>query len=127
MNIEDRFKDIQIALRLADWFSSEDHVNYDTDFSSGFLFVEGKIVFIDNTVLEFSESVTPERTRYRYQYMKADGELIFRYDNVPHHPEISTYPHHKHYPDRIIESHFDGMKQVIEEVIDYIIGLNNNQ
>lgn len=24
------------------------------------------------------------------------GKRIFRYDNAPHHPEISTHPHHKH-------------------------------
>ena len=22
--------------------------------------------------------------------------MIFRYDNAPHHPEVTTHPHHKH-------------------------------
>ncbi|MCP4344176.1 MAG: hypothetical protein GY795_01450 [Desulfobacterales bacterium] len=86
------------------------------------LFVDGKIIFIDNTVLEFTESVTPLRHRYRYQYMKPDRSLIFRYDNAPHHPEISTYPHHKHYHDRIVESNPVHLRQVVEEIIDYISG-----
>jgi hypothetical protein len=24
------------------------------------------------------------------------GELLFRYDNAPHFPQLSTAPHHKH-------------------------------
>lgn len=36
------------------------------------------------------------KTRYSYQYQDTDEHLIFRYDNVPHHPQVATYPHHKH-------------------------------
>ncbi|MDP2778405.1 MAG: DUF6516 family protein, partial [Anaerolineales bacterium] len=32
---------------------------------------------------------------YGYTFMQ-DSKRIFRYDNAPHHPEISTHPHHKH-------------------------------
>jgi hypothetical protein len=28
--------------------------------------------------------------------MDADNRLIFRYDNAPHHPEVASFPHHKH-------------------------------
>ena len=31
MSLEDRLKDIQIALKLADWFSTEEHVGYNSD------------------------------------------------------------------------------------------------
>jgi len=48
MNLEAKLKDIQIALKLADWFSTEEHIDYDVDLSLGFLFVDGKIVFFDN-------------------------------------------------------------------------------
>jgi len=122
MNLEAKLKDIQIALKLADWFSTEEHIDYDVDLSLGFLFVDGKIVFFDNTILEFTESITPERFKYRYQYMKADGSLIFRYDNVPHHPEISTFPDHKHYQNKILDSSPADLKQVVEEIIDFITG-----
>ena len=51
MSLENRLKDIQIALKLAGWFSTEEHVDYNSDFSLGFLYVDGKIVFYDATTL----------------------------------------------------------------------------
>ena len=36
MKLENRLKDIQIALKLADWFSIEEHVDYNADFSLGY-------------------------------------------------------------------------------------------
>lgn len=120
MNVESKLKHIHIALKLADWFSTQEHIDYNVDLSLGFLFVDGKIVFFDNTTLEFTESMTPERFKYRYQYMKTDGSLIFRYDNVPHHPEISTFPDHKHCQNKIVESSPVNLKQVVEEIIDLI-------
>jgi len=35
-------------------------------------------------------------TKYSFHWQDADGHLLKRWDNVPHHPEISTHPHHVH-------------------------------
>jgi hypothetical protein len=121
MNLERRLRDIQVALKQADWFSTEEHVDYDVDLSSGVLFINGKVIFFNDTILEFTESITPDRHRYRYQYMNIDGSLIFRYDNVPHHREIATFPHHKHYPEKVIKSRSVNLRQVIEEIIELLV------
>ncbi len=34
--------------------------------------------------------------RYSFHWQSADGELRRRWDNAPHHPEMSTHPHHVH-------------------------------
>ena len=120
MKLEKRFKHLQIALKIADWFSTEEHIDYDVDFASECLFIDGKMTFFDSTILEFTESITPDRFRYRYQYMHADGSLIFRYDNVPHHREIATFPHHKHIHDQVVESHIISLRQVIEEIVELL-------
>ena len=120
MKLETHLKRIRIALKMADWFSTEEHVDYETDFSAGTLFVEGNIVFFNETVLEFTVSISPERERYRYQYMTSDHTLIFRYDNVPHFRNMSTFPHHKHVPDNVVESQPVTLRQVIEEIIDLL-------
>ena len=65
MNVEKELKEIRIACKISDWFSVEQHVDYDFDLSLGVLFVEGRIVFYNGDILEFSESITPERLRYR--------------------------------------------------------------
>ena len=96
-------------------------IDYDLDLSLGILFAEGRVEFYNGSILEFTESITPDRFRYRYQYMNADGSLIFRYDNVPHHPEIASFPDHKHYPDKVIESEPVDLRQSIEEIISIIV------
>jgi hypothetical protein len=118
MNLENSLKTIRIACKIADWFSIEQHVDYDFDLSLGVLFSEGRIVFYNGNILEFAESITPDRVRYRYHYMNADGALIFRYDNVPHYPEFATFPHHKHLQGTVMESDQVNLKQVVEEVIE---------
>jgi len=34
--------------------------------------------------------------RYGYYWLDESNTEIIGWDNAPHHPEISTYPHHKH-------------------------------
>lgn len=77
------------------------NVSYDTR-GSFVGFVRGELILVDGTLLYFREFVdtqsTIERDTYAYQYMTADGQLIFRYDNSDHHWKLnlSTHPHHKH-------------------------------
>lgn len=40
--------------------------------------------------------------KYAYHYQRADGILIFRYDNEPHWPNLPSFPHHKHLQTAII-------------------------
>ena len=47
--------------------------------------------------------------------MDKDGNLIFRYDNAPHH-HISSFPHHKHLPEEIEESKEKGLIEVLKEI-----------
>jgi hypothetical protein len=53
--------------------------------------------------------------------MNADGELIFRYDNVPHYPEFTTFPHHKHLQNTVVENDQVNLRVVVEEVIEGLI------
>ena len=34
--------------------------------------------------------------KYAFHWQRADGALIRRWDNAPHHPEIATFPDHLH-------------------------------
>jgi len=113
-----------IACKIADWYSIDIMIDYDLDLSLGVLFTDGKIVFYNGSILEFTESITPERFKYRYHYMNPQRDLIFRYDNVPHHREIATFPDHKHYPNTVIESQSVDLRQVIEEIISIIVDEN---
>lgn len=45
--------------------------------------------------------------------MNKNKKLIIRWDNLPHHPAIQTFPHHKHENESIYESQELTLKDVI--------------
>jgi len=57
---------------------------------------------VDTSLLEFSEYVQrlPNRgivvTTYSYHWADSQGQLIRRWDNTPHFPNLSGFPHHIH-------------------------------
>lgn len=60
-----------------------------------------RLQFRDGSLLEMFEffvleSATVKVMKYSFHWQDADGKLLKRWDNAPHHPEISTYPHHLH-------------------------------
>jgi len=63
-------------------------------------FIRGDLYFADGSRLHFRELVEVQvqvvRRMYSYHYQDADAALIFRYDDTPHHPSLSNFPHHKH-------------------------------
>jgi hypothetical protein len=82
--------------------------------------IDGVIYFHDGSRLEITEVVKlehgkPVKTDYVYQYV-SDGEPVFRYDNAPHHPDLPSYPHHKHVGRHRIAALEPSLKQVLEEV-----------
>jgi hypothetical protein len=62
--------------------------------------IRGDLFFGDGSRLYFRELVNAEdlviRLMYSYHYQDASAQLIFRYDDTPHHPETENFPHHKH-------------------------------
>jgi len=87
-------------------------------------FIRGSVYFQDGTILHIREFVDIElsidRGKYSYQYMDQDDQLIFRYDNAPHHQKlnISTFPHHKHQQqeNNIIASDAPILEEICQEI-----------
>jgi len=81
--------------------------------------ISGKILFENGRVLEFMEVVDIEqagKVKYRYHYMDEARNLLFRYDNAPHHAEIDSFPHHKHTPDKVIVSQEPELRRILHEI-----------
>lgn len=53
--------------------------------------------------------------KYSYVYIKEDISIL-RYDNAPHHKELKSFPHHKHYKNAIIELEGPNLKEFIREL-----------
>ncbi|NOX60981.1 MAG: hypothetical protein GXP42_03400 [Chloroflexi bacterium] len=80
-----------------------------------------RLRFPDDSQLQVVEKLIVERftiikARYSYHYQRADGALVFRYDNAPHHPEISTFPHHKHVGKAVVPSSPPDLIEVLREI-----------
>jgi hypothetical protein len=59
-------------------------------------------------------------TKYRYNLLNDQKEIVARWDNAPHHPEMSTHPHHVHFPDKIMESKKPSLSHVLTKLASII-------
>lgn len=89
-------------------------------------YIKGETTFIDNSSLIMFQHVRLAKdkliiTDYRYHYMDAYNKLIFRYDNAPHHPEVNTFPHHKHITFGIEEANIPSIEELLDEIDSNII------
>lgn len=63
---------------------------------------------------------------YRYHFQDGQNNLIFRYDNTPHSPSLSSFPHHKHLADRVVSSDQPSIAMVIQDAIAFLEGVESN-
>ena len=82
-----------------------------------------RIRFKTGYLLELNEAVIAEaatltRLYYRYHFQNDKNNLIFRYDNAPHFPGFTNFPHHKHFPDEVTDIAEISIFKVIEEASD---------
>ena len=90
------------------------------------VYLKGSLLFIDFSVLEiaiFAAKIhnTVSIDKYRFHYKDKQGQMLFRYDNAPHHPEIPSYPHHKHTSNKIIQAAMPSLKDILNEITAIII------
>lgn len=95
--------------------------------SSAVGLIVAKVTFTDDSELHIMEYLEAEaeveRKTYRYHYQTHQKQMIFRYDNAAHHPEIPTYPDHRHADSGISESHKPDIEEVISEIASQYIAV----
>ena len=87
-------------------------------------FIQGNLEFFQGSRLFFKEYIdlqeSTEKLSYSFHYQDYENNLIFRYDNAKHKPDLG-YTNHKHIKNKIIESETPNIEQVILEIInDYL-------
>jgi len=80
-----------------------------------------RLRFSDQALLEISEAIVIvagelHRLSFRYHYQDQSKNLVFRYDNAPHHPEIPTHPDHKHEGDQVLQILHPSLEEFLLEV-----------
>lgn len=87
--------------------------------------IRGTVGLVSGLNLHVSEytrtepSIIPEK--YRYHLQSADGEMIVRWDNAPHHRGVSTFPNHLHKSDDSVHpSSVRTLFDVLQALVAYI-------
>jgi hypothetical protein len=96
--------------------------NFSVDARSNHIgFIQGSLEFLQGSRLSFREYVdlqeSIEKLSYSFHYQDRDNNLIFRYDNAQHKPDLG-YVEHKHIRDKIISSKIPDIEQVILEIVN---------
>ena len=88
--------------------------------------IKGSISFMDGSILYFIEVIKinseVSKLKYSYHYQIKDGNLVFRYDNAPHHKDVKSFPQHKHFSsdDNVLISSVPILKNILSEIENYI-------
>jgi len=121
MKIGDYFSGIERSLQKIKGAKIEGEVTCLTSDDYNGL-VRCRVLFWDDSYLDLYEVVStelghPVKVHYSYTYLKG-GKRVFRYDNAPHHPEISTHPNHKHigHEDKLTAAEEPTLSQVLGEI-----------
>lgn len=75
----------------------------------------------DDTLLYAREYNDPDERNYSYHWQDPSEQLIIRWDNAPHHPDILTHPHHKHTPIGVSESQEITLEEVLTKIEKVIL------
>jgi hypothetical protein len=75
------------------------HITYDFDISEKVYndekgFISGRLRFFNESILEFGEVKDIQyfsKVKYRFHFMDKFGNMIFRYDNAKHFPELDSF------------------------------------
>jgi hypothetical protein len=84
-------------------------------------YFRAELFFPDGSSLHVREFATTQlridRYTYVYHYQDADDQLIFRYDNTHHFPDLPDFPHHRHTPYEVASASEPDLQSVIDEIL----------
>lgn len=91
----------RVAAHLITWrFSRHVHTEY-AETGHGVAQCRLRVVLLDGSLLQCVERVHCLEgqlltEKYSFHWQAADGSLMCRWDNAPHHHELPGFPHHLH-------------------------------
>jgi hypothetical protein len=99
-----------------------DNIKFESENLLGTYLIKGIIHFVNGSSLEFLEADFFSKHKYRFHYTDIKKNIIFRYDNAPHHKELSDFPFHKHLPNnKVISYKKVNLKIVLEEILEIFV------
>ena len=78
-------------------FPSDDEVDYTGALRATLVFRDDSQLYVRASLDDRAEV---REYDYAYIYYDSSGKRLLQYDDAPHHPEVSTHPHHMHRGER---------------------------
>lgn len=76
-------------------------------------FQAGHLLELNEAIVLESDCIIQLGCRYHFQDHK--NNLVFRYDDTPHFPDLKGFPHHKHLSDKVDAVEEPSIIEVIQE------------
>lgn len=123
MNVREYFASIQAGVLAAPHVIQSD-LSFD-EVSETECYIRGILTLTGGFEFHLAEYIVIEpeikRLKYRYHLQTSKDKLVARWDNAPHHPEVSTHPNHYHTADgKIKRSDAMDVLKALEAVIAMI-------
>ncbi|MFH1704104.1 MAG: DUF6516 family protein [Nitrospirota bacterium] len=117
--IENYIEDIIQGLSVSHAVSSFHILKIEIGEDDGYIRIRCKLT--NGDILEFAEYIIIYREKiyaetYSYHWQSADGRLKKRWDNVPHHKDVDSFPNHLHLPDKVVSSNSQSLKKVLADI-----------
>ncbi len=70
----------------------------------------------DSSLLFIREYCDEKQRLYSYHWQSQDGKMIMRWDNAPHHKNVPTHTHHKHFQNKVLPSYTLTCEEILREI-----------
>ncbi|PXF59785.1 MAG: hypothetical protein C4B59_10810 [Candidatus Methanogaster sp.] len=117
LSIRRYFDELQLYLVINPIVKSVEVVSEEIGGQEGYLRVI--IGLPDDSVIHCFEYVLFDGSigisKYSFHWQDVTGNLICRWDNDPHHPELDNFPYHAHTKDKVSASSEMDIRKVLSE------------
>ena len=117
MSIRRYFDELKLYLVINPIVESVEVISEEIGGKEGYLRVIIRLP--DDSVIHCFEYVLFDEligiSKYSFHWQDVAGNLICRWDNAPHHPELDNFPYHVHTKDKVSASSEMNLRTILSE------------
>jgi hypothetical protein len=124
--IHDRFDAVETRLIASPIVAAFDVIRREVTLTDGKIRIRATLT--DGGLLELFEYMVEDQgqlslRKYSFHWQDAEAELVRRWDNVNHYPDLPNAPHHVHWADGSVQSAPDvpGAMDILDKIENMLL------